>query len=229
MGITKLYPFECINVERDEKKVIELYEIMREDGKVKGYTPIIIIEDEHGLMEENIKFAIEDYNSFESFTKACLEDYKLVDLKEYFQSKKEYYDEEDRILQNDGDILYEESNSIYLGEKGEKIYIAKVPTNNIYEIMAYIPMGGFNECPENYIHIALAKYWYDKYGAYPICIGNDTIQFRIDNSLSKEVNLEELALEQYLYCGDIVWQGVETLNNLKSSLANSKVWYFWWD
>lgn len=228
MGISNLYPFECINVEKDEKKVANLYEIMREDGKVKGYTPIIIIAEEHGLMEENVKFAIEDYKSFDEFTKSCLNDYKEVNLNDFFKCQKANYDE-DSILPEDGDILYEESNSIYLGEKGEEIYIAKVPTDKVYEVMAYIPMGGFNECPENYIHIALAKYWYEKYGAYPICIGADTIQFKVDNKINDDKVLEELAMEQYLYCGDIVWQGVETLNNLKNSLSNSNVWYFWWD
>ena len=229
MGLNKLYPFECIKIENDEKKVRELYNIMCADGKEKGYTPIIIIEDEHGLMEENVKFAQEDYGSLQAFTEACLEDYPEIELESFFAAKKEYYDKEDKVEQLEGDILYEESNSVYIGESGENVYIAKIPTEKPYEILAYIPMGGFNECPDNTVHMAIAKYWFEKYGAYPIAIGSDTIQFKVKDPIKDDKQLEELAMEQYLYCGDIVWQGVETLNNLKSSLSNSDVWYFWWE
>lgn len=229
MGLNKIYPFECIKIENDEKKVIELYNIMCVDGKAKGYTPVIIIEDENGLMAENVRFAIEDYGSFEAFTKSCLEEYPEIELKNFFGARKEYYENEEKVLLTEGDTLYEESNSVYIGESGENVYIAKIPTDKPYEIMAYIPMGGFNECPDNAIHVTIAKYWFDKYGAFPIAIGSDTIQFKVESPVKAEEALNELAMEQYLYCGDIVWQGVETMNNLKSSLSNSNVWYFWWE
>jgi hypothetical protein len=38
-----------------------------------------------------------------------------------------------------------------------------------------------------------------------------------------------LAREQYLYCSDIVWQGVGSVSNLSKTLLNSNYWYFWWD
>ena len=229
MGLGELYPFECIKVESDEKKVMELYNLMAIDGEKKGYTPIIIIEDEHGLMEENIKFAEEDFGSLKNFETLCLESYRNVNIDNFFNERKRYYEDEEKFEEQDGDNLYEPSNSVYLGENTENIYIAKIPTKNPYEVMAYIPMGGFDECPENTVHMAIAKHWFEKYGAFPICIGNDTIQYKIDKPVKDENQLESLAMEQYLYCGDIIWQGVETLNNLKTSLGNSSIWYFWWD
>ena len=39
----------------------------------------------------------------------------------------------------------------------------------------------------------------------------------------------KLAQEQYIYCSDIVEQGMQTLNNLAARLLNGKTWYFWWD
>lgn len=229
MGIAKLYPFECIKIETDEAKVMELFEIMRADGKNKGYTPVIIIEDEHGLMSENIRFAEEDYGSYEEFIKTSLEYYEKIDVQSFFKEKRESYEKEGLIQGKPGDMIYEESNSVYLGEKGENVFIAKIPTTKPYEVFAYIPMGGFNECPDNATHIALAKYWFEMNGAYPICIGSDTIQFMLDEPIKDKELLEKVAMEQYLYCGDIVWQGVETVKNLENSLGNSKVWYFWWD
>jgi hypothetical protein len=38
-----------------------------------------------------------------------------------------------------------------------------------------------------------------------------------------------LASEQYAYCGDIVDQGIGTVDALGASLVGSIVWYFWWD
>ena len=229
MGFGDLYPFECIKVEGDNKKVMELYKLMVKDGTVNGYTPIIIIEDEHGLMEENIKFAEEDYGSFENFISSTLNFYKEVDIVDFFEDRKRYYEEEEKMSQVDADNLYEPSNSLYLGESNESVYIAKIPTNKPYEVFAYLPIGGFDECPDNSIHIAIAKYWYEKYEAIPVCIGNDCIQYKVKEPIVEEKELEELSMEQYLYCGDIIWQGVESLNNLKTSLGNSTIWYFWWE
>lgn len=90
-------------------------------------------------------------------------------------------------------------------------------------------MGGFNECPENTTHMAIAKRWYEKYKAYPVCIGCDTIQFIVPEAVNDEEELEKLTIEQYLYCGDIIWQGFQVINALKNSLKNSTVWSFWWD
>ena len=229
MGFEELYPFECIKIESDESKIMELFEIMREDGNKKGYTPIIIIEDEHGLMAENVKFAKEDFGSYQNFVEATLAEYKKIDIQSYFNERTEIYTNEGLIQGKPADTIYEESNSVYIGEKGENVYIAKIPTLNPYEVFAYIPMGGFNDCPENSTHIALAKYWYDMNGAYPICIGSDTIQFMLEKPIKDKELLEKVAMEQYLYCGDIVWQGVESVKNLANSLGNSKVWYLWWD
>ena len=93
MGISKLYPFECIKIENDEKKVMELFKVMKADGEKNGYTPIIIIEDENGLMEENIKFAEEDFGSFKGFIEGCLKGYKEVNVEKYFKEREKSYKE----------------------------------------------------------------------------------------------------------------------------------------
>ena len=230
MGISKLYPFECIKIENDGKKVMELFKVMKSDGEKNGYTPIIIIEDENGLMEENIKFAEKDFGSFQGFTEDCLANYKKVDVEKYFKEREKSYKEDGLIdIQEEADEGCIACNSIYAGEKNENVFIAKVPTTKPYEVFAYIPMGGFNECPENTTHMAIAKRWYEKYKAYPVCIGCDTIQFIVPEAVSEEEEIEKLAMEQYLYCGDVVWQGVQKVSNLQNTLRNSTVWYFWWD
>jgi hypothetical protein len=39
----------------------------------------------------------------------------------------------------------------------------------------------------------------------------------------------DLAREQFLYCSDIVEQGVGTLSALAAALMENDWWYFWWD
>jgi hypothetical protein len=39
----------------------------------------------------------------------------------------------------------------------------------------------------------------------------------------------ELAREQYVYCSDIVDQGVQTLSAFAAALMENDWWYFWWD
>ena len=38
-------------------------------------------------------------------------------------------------------------------------------------------MGGYNECPFPAEQVAVAKYWYEKYGAVPAVITHETIVF----------------------------------------------------
>lgn len=228
MGLTNYYPFECIKIESDEEKVVELYEMMLADGKKKGYTPVIIIEDEHGLMQENIKFAEDDFGSYDNFVKTCLDQYKELDPEFFFKARKSEYEEDGLLDLDHEEEVNEKCDTVYLGEKNESVFIAKIPTKKPYEIFAYVPMGGYNDCPDNITHMAIAKYWFEKYNAVPICIGSDTIQYKVDKLVDKN-QWNNLALEQYLYCGDIVLQGIGSVENLKNTISKSKIWYFWWD
>ena len=229
MEINNLFSFECMKIEKDldEAVVLEQFINLRKEGKKNNFTPLIILQDYQGIMINNIKITQEDYGSLDIFTKKNLDEYKKIDVNSFFSDRKTKYEDEDNLILTEGDNIYKPSNSLYL-ENNNNIYIAKIPTDKVYEVLAYVPFGGFNDCPENSVHISIAKHWYEKYGAYPICIGPDTIQFKIDNKIKKE-EIEQLALEQYLYCGNIIWQGFESLNNLKTSIGNLCLWYFWWD
>ena len=78
--------------------------------------------------------------------------------------------------------------------------------------------------------MAVAKYWFEKYGAFPALMTHDVLEYVLPDihGISKEQALD-LALEQYAYCNDIVDQGVETVGRLADGLAKSSYWYFWWD
>jgi hypothetical protein len=48
-----------------------------------------------------------------------------------------------------------------------EIILAKIPTTKPWELAAWIPMGGFNDCPTPSEQVAVFKRWYDVYGAVP--------------------------------------------------------------
>lgn len=52
----------------------------------------------------------------------------------------------------------------------------KVSTTNPWELGAYVPFGGWNECPKVKEMMAVCKYWYEKYGAVPVTISHDEME-----------------------------------------------------
>ena len=43
-----------------------------------------------------------------------------------------------------------------------EIILAKIPTTKPWELAAWIPMGGFNDCPMPDVQVAVMKYWFEK-------------------------------------------------------------------
>lgn len=55
--------------------------------------------------------------------------------------------------------------------KETPLYLAEIPTVNPWEVFAWLPFGGWNDCPDSEDMMAVFQYWYEKYGAVPACIG----------------------------------------------------------
>ena len=115
------------------------------------------------------------------------------------------------------------------GEIKEKLTIALVPVASPCEVFAKLAWGGWNDCPESAVHVAVHRYWGEKYGAEVVAITSDVVQCRVARPPADREACMELAREQYAYCYDIVEQGVQTIANLAATLQSSKYWYFWWD
>lgn len=109
------------------------------------------------------------------------------------------------------------------------IVLAMIPTKLSWQVPAFLKFGNWNDCPIPTIHVGLMKYWQQKYGAEVVGITHDVVEMCVNHPPQNREDAFRLAQEQYMYCSDIVDQGVETLNNLAAMLVNTKVWYFWWD
>lgn len=60
-------------------------------------------------------------------------------------------------------------------------------------------------------------------------LDGDVLEMRVTRPPQNDEDALALAREQYLFCFDIVDQGVMTIDNLRQSLLGSELWYFWWD
>lgn len=86
----------------------------------------------------------------------------------------------------------------------EPLYLVEVPVKEPWQVFAYIPFGDWNECPNAGEHIAIAKYWYEKYGASVAYISNDLIEYHLPQPATGDTM--SLAEEHMGYCSDYVFK-----------------------
>jgi len=110
-----------------------------------------------------------------------------------------------------------------------KVVIALCKVTHPWEVAAVLRPGGWNECPTPDVHLAFFKRWYERYGAVVSAVTDDVIEFSVARPPQSASEARSLAEEQFVYCPDIVHQGVNSLQNLAAILRGSTSWYFWWD
>jgi Domain of unknown function (DUF4253) len=115
------------------------------------------------------------------------------------------------------------------GHPKEKIHIGLISVDAPHHTFAKLGWGGWNDCPEPEVHVALHKRWTDKFAAVPVALSGDVVECFVARPPDQKPDVLRLAGEHYAYCGDIVDQGFESVAKLAASLNGAKVWYFWWD
>ena len=158
----------------------------------------------------------------------------------------EWFSERKNELQEDWDMDLSENEGEWLGEPDVKqgfflatdilsskplsdLFALKINVKESWMIPAALKYGGWNDCPSPEIHCAVWKFWQEKYGAEIIGVSGDVIEAYVRNPPKTKEDAMELARQQYLYCTDIVHQGVETISNLAAAILNHNLWFFWWD
>lgn len=46
--------------------------------------------------------------------------------------------------------------------------------------MAWLPMGGWNNCPTPFAMMMTARRWYEEYGAWPAAVSHDILEFAVE-------------------------------------------------
>ncbi len=211
---------ECMDV----KCSVENYFKYREQGKKEGYIPVIVDTDE--IFFEQLEALLKcDGESSISKIQEIVEEYhkkmlaiSVEDGKAYLEKNHIEAEWDDAELEDDE---YEAEEHFTKGG-----YLVKVPVTEPWRIWAYLPYGGWNACPKVTEHMAVSKYLYEQYGAYPAALSYDTIDYAVEKPVE---DLEKLANEIGTYCFDIVEQGCETYSALALELQNSRIWNLWWD
>ena len=119
--------------------------------------------------------------------------------------------------------------NLLTGKPLPKAYIGLAPTDDWTTIPAYLRWGGWNGCPAAEYHVAAMRTWRDRYGAELIGMSSDTINLRVATRPKTREEALALARDQYIYCTDIIDQGVQTYSALAADLMANDWWYFWWD
>ncbi|WP_316572237.1 DUF4253 domain-containing protein [Neobacillus sp. YIM B06451] len=221
---------DCLLIEeKDANSIMAKYLEALKEGEKQGYTPLIIIPS---AMMVDIFETEGDKGYSPGSRDSIIEKAKDIDAKDLLKRMLD----EVMPLEEDYDITGEFSIEDQIGhflsiEKGinKKIIIAKIPTSKPWEVAAWVPMGGFNECPMPEEQVAIFQHWFEKYGAIPALVDVDVWELVVKNPPKTQEESVELAWEQFGFCSDIVWQGVGTVNALAGTLINSSTWYFWWD
>jgi hypothetical protein len=107
--------------------------------------------------------------------------------------------------------------------------IALIPTDDPTAIPAYMRWGEWNLCPSPAYHVAALRAWRDRYGAELIGLSFDVMNLRVSRKPATREEAFALARAHYVFCNDIIDQGVGTYSALAAGLMASDWWFFWWD
>ena len=220
--------------------IAERFNVLSEQGKADGFYPLIIIPSD--TLVEALEIFLED-NGVENLPESIaanrqrvIESANEVDVRGFFSSRLE--EVLDDYSDGDYDILGKFAQSAPQTALGlhtldyspcEEVIIARIPARKPWELAAWIPMGGFNDCPIPAVQVAVFQYWHEKFGAIPAAVSFETWEMVLSNPPLTEEDADMLAKEHLAFCRDAVEQGAETIGNLAGSLVNSTAWFFWWD
>lgn len=212
----------------DAAPILAAYREARARGAKEGFTPVLLPANDEKFLDA---FDWEEYKDQEAFREEMLAK-PMADGKAWFEQAgakirkwgAEYGPAEDSEGSDEFAGIFDYGRP----RRTIPLLLAEIPAKNPWEIFAWVPFGGWNECPMPEEHMAIAKYWYEKYGAVPAVITSDILEFSVPAPVGREEAMA-LAWEQYLYCPDIVDQGCESVGVLGDILSKSTAWFFWWD
>lgn len=218
----------------DEGPILDACRQARERGRKEGFWPLLVpVRDSRWFL---------DRAAFRSQSREELLSVPLPDGREVVRRRLQAWWEEisaeDPSLNWREDILGKVEGGTprtrlsglrsFRCTETKPLLLASLPVKHPWEVFAHLPFGEWNECPQDLEHMAVAKYWFEEYGAVPALAAHGVAEYVLPAPIPQKRAMEA-ALEQYGYCADIVDQSFETVGALADSLPRSTVWYFWWD
>lgn len=213
--------------------VEQAYRRKLEEGKEGSFWPAIICLDEYAV--EWLEYVAEEDYDRDKIIAGCGDNGKKILAERFAEYTEELEEGElDELIgeEDEGEELHQFIGymSFTDGTLEADTLLLEIPVKHPWEIIGYLPMGGWNECPSPEEMMAVCKYWYEKYQAVPAVFTHDVMEFFAPQKLNGNDSLEA-AKEHYAFCADRVDQGTRTyhISELAAGLAESDFWYFWWD
>lgn len=184
---------------------------------------------------EDIELVCQSINESTQSTDQILELSSRVDLEIWNAGRTsgdpEYWAIPESPRPEDGINLIEPSLHLEVlsGRPKSNVLIGHLPVAHAWQVPAVLRYGGWIECPEPEVHCALHNRWAEEYGSEIIGISSDVIECALSRKPETQEEALSLARQQFIYCPDIVHQGVRTIETLAETLRRSDYWYFWWD
>ncbi len=227
--------YEKIDGDISNEEATRIYIDAYHEGQKSGYIPIIVLDG--SVLKEALEINLDNEGAEKYREKLLSKDIMNGTelLKERFDWYVENYVGFNKCVI---DELYGEFKddveplrmlSCYSYNSDDKPILVRIPADNPWEVFAWIPFGGWNDCPPADEMMAVCKHWYEKYGALPAVVSSDTLQMYVPKPIEDNDTALKIAEEQYGFCNDSVDQGAETIKALASVIKGSNVWYFWWD
>lgn len=243
-------PHQIFGNDSTAAEINQAYQNALTRGKAEGFTPVLVTSDE--TLEEWFGFLPED----DSYSRTYILQEQTDNGRDILETRyqeyiNDYIEDHDLEINSDENIDYEKREpDEFLGELTEgdtltdlpilnqplgnnppAVILFEIPTANPWEVIAWIPFGGWNECPPPDEMIAVCRHWYEKYKAFPAAISHDEMEFYLEDPIQDEDTAWKLAKEHYAFCPDRIDQCTQTgtAGELADTILGSNVWYFWWD
>jgi Domain of unknown function (DUF4253) len=111
-----------------------------------------------------------------------------------------------------------------------EVLVALVPAQAPWEIPAVIGYGGWNRYPDPEDHVAILRYWNDRYGAELVAMTGTTVELTVRRPPRTRPQALALAWEYFVYNdGYYDYYGAEDITQLAAGLLGADTWIAWWD
>lgn len=240
-------PFRLFMPQPDIHKHMAAYKRAWKTGKTHGFVPVFIsVSGTEHLLEMLVSNAEPELDDIKKFSPERVAAYRknlletpLPDADEilkkaaggmnlYEEAEEFGIVEAEKILHNEFWSLFGSANEFSENPPAKQVMLAKIPVQNPWEVFAWLPMGNWNCAPGPLEMMAVAKSWYERFGAVPAAVSGDEVEFYMDTPAGRgrtKAELETLAFEHYAFAPD-TWES-ELIDT--SYLKKCRYWYFWWD
>lgn len=233
-------PCQLIRPADEDGDIMETYWEARRRGQQQGFVPVLVRCDDlllEGMLEQS-----DPDSDGEEFSSRAVEEYRqsllsmpvtgstIAVIPTGGQELLTPGEADEAAMDEGGEI---EGFTSYWDERTGRtdyILLAEIPVKEPWQAMAWLPMGGWNNCPAPFAMMMTARRWYEEYGAWPAAVSHDILEFAVEQPVPRERCLE-LAAEQGIFCPERVLTCGEdaSLGRLAGDLMRSNIWFFIWD